>query len=108
VIDEMKRKKVVVDEIDDKKFLKLKIVEDGNGKKKKLVDYEKLVDELDGKVLSVKGIGKLMKKCSGGLKTKVYYSEVLGMLKRLDENGTIEFERRQGEVIYYKITKVVK
>jgi len=105
---ELKRTKVVVDEIDDKKFLTLKVVEDGNGGRTKKVDYDKLVDELNGRNLSVKRIGELMIECSNGKKTKVYYSEVLGMLKRLRENGTITYKRGQGEVIYYKITKVVK
>ena len=103
-------KKVVVyeDEVSGEKFLKMKEVNEIGSGRVKLVDYKKLVDELDGKMMSVRGIGKMMKKCSGGKKTKVYYSEVLGMLKRLVDSDKIVISRRRGEVIYYKIKKVVK
>jgi len=100
------KKKLAPDEVTSEKFLEFEEIEDVGEGRVKLVDYDKLVAELDGRMLSIRGIGELMKKCSGGLKSKVYYSEVLGALKRLRDEGRIEFKRRRGEVIYYQITKV--
>lgn len=96
----------VKDEVSEKEFLKMSEVS-GTGRRV-IVDYEKLIDMLDGKYMSIHKVGLLMLQCSGGQKKKVYYSEVLGALKRLKEQGRIEFERRQGQNIYYHFTKVVK
>ena len=108
-------KKVVVkkykDELGEKEWLKCVEVDEDSEGRVKLVDYEKLMKEMDGKVLSVRGIGKMMVKCSDGRKKKVYYSEVLGMLKRKEDAGVISVERRkkkEGGVIYYKISRIVK
>ena len=104
--DGLGRKVVIDDEITEKKFRKLSEVS-GTCRVKK-VDYEKLVEELDGKFLTVKRIGELMKKCSGGKKKTVYYSEVLGALKRLESQDLINIEKRVGLRVYYHITKKIQ
>lgn len=97
-----KRKVIVVDdEITVKAFDKLPKAVGGRTKK---VDYDKLIERLNGRVLSIGAVGKEMIACSGKTKSKVYYSEVLGALKRLQEAGRIAFTRRQGPVIMYHFT----
>lgn len=99
----MGRQKVIVvdDEITVKAFEKLPEATGGRTKK---VDYDMLIKRLDGRVLSVDAVGKEMIACSDKKKTKVYYSEVLGSLKRLKEAGRLDFTRRQGDVIMYHFT----
>jgi len=92
------------DEINEMKFRALNEVSESCRVKK--VDYEKLVQELDGKFLTVSKIGELMVKCSGGQKKQVYYSEVLSAIKRLVEQNKITVERRVGLRVYYGIRKV--
>lgn len=109
------RKKVVVrkvngvkvlEEIDVEAFNKLPIAKKSARKAK--VDYDKLVTQMDGKVLTIAKIGKLMIATSNGQKTKVYYSEVLSSIARLQKQKKITFERRGGvgTPIYYFIHKV--
>jgi len=98
--------KVYKDEVSEEKWLKMEVIKEGEGRRMKKVDYKKLVKELDGKLISVRGLERLMMKCSDGKKKKVYYSEVLRMLKSLKNSGKIVFERRSGEVIYYSIKSV--
>lgn len=99
----MGRKKVVVEggEITVKEF---ETLPEATGGRTKKVDYDQLVDKLAGRVLSIKGVAQEMKNCSNGLKTKVYYSEVLGAIDRLKESGRLDFQRRQGDVIMYHFT----
>lgn len=105
----MKNKIVVkngkIEEVSMEEFNKLKEVE---GRREKKVDYEKLIEKLDGRCLSVKMIGEEMKMCSDGKKKKVYYSEVLGMIGRMEESGRMKFSRGQGDVIIYKCEDIRK
>lgn len=94
------------DEISEKRFRKLSEVSESCRVKK--VDYERLVEELDGRYLTVKKIGELMKKCSDGKKKTVYYSEVLSALQRLQKQDLINIEKRSGLRVYYHITKKIK
>lgn len=101
----MVRKKIVVvnGEISEKEFEQLSDKEQPHVRK---VDYDALIARLDGRYLTVKTIGEEMLACSNGLKNKVYYSEVLGAIKRLQTQGKINVERRVGQRVYYHITKV--
>lgn len=96
-------KKVVkngkVEEVSEEEWKKL---EEVSGKRVKKVDYEEVMKKLNGRCLSVKKIGEVMKESSGGLKKKVYYSEVLSMMSRMEESGRMRFERRKGDVILYR------
>jgi len=99
-----KKKTQVPEEVSENEFLEMgEVTETG---RKSIVDYDALIDKLDGKFLSIQAVGQLMIKCSHGQKTKVYYSEVLGAIKRLADQGRITFERRQGLRVYYHFKKV--
>lgn len=106
--DKSKRVVVYKDELTKEKFLKLQVITDSTRTRVKKVDYSKLVEELNNKVITVRGIQKLMLKCSKN-KNKVYYSEVLRALKSLKTQNKITYNRRQDTttgVIYYNIQKV--
>jgi len=102
-----KKKRVVVykDELTGDKTLKLESLPEGETTRTKKVDYEKLVLELDNKVITVRGIQKLMLKCSRN-KPKVYYSEVLRAIKALEQQNLITYKRlldTTTNIIYYEI-----
>jgi len=106
--DKVKRVVVYKDELTKEKFLKLEVITESTRQRTKKIDYTKLVEELNNKVITVRGIQKLMLKCSKN-KNKVYYSEVLRALKSLVKQNKITFDRRQDtttNVIYYSIQKV--
>ena len=108
MVNKSKRVVVYKDELTKEKFLKLEIVTDSTRQRTKKIDYSKLVEELNNKVITVRGIQKLMLKCSKN-KNKVYYSEVLRALKSLVNQQKITFNRRIDTttgVIYYSIQKV--
>jgi len=104
----MKRTIVVKDELTGKQALKLQVITDSTTVRTKKVDYLKLVQELDNRVLTVAKIQSIMLKCSKN-KSKVYYSEVLRALKSLEQQNKITVSKLLDKThnrIYYSIHKV--
>lgn len=109
-------KKIVVkkysDEVSEEKWLEMKEVKKGEGRTKK-VNYNELLERLVGcnKGLTVRRIGELMMDCSAGMKTKVYYSEVLRVIEKVELSEELKVERKVDKVsgiLYYKFSAIEK
>lgn len=91
----------VEEELTPEEFLALEAVPEGFRRAK--INYEEVLEEIEGRCLSVSAIGKIMLAHSEN-KDKVYYSEVTGFLSRLPKRGW-KVEKKAGGIVYYRVTK---
>jgi len=93
--------------MDLKKFRKMKVHVREKTQKKKIVDYEKVLEEIKGRVVTYKEVRDLILRLFKE-KEKFYYSEFYRFIETLQKRDDLRVETREDNFgrVYYLITEV--
>lgn len=103
--EEVEEKELTPEELSLDEFAQLEEAPEGARRHK--VNYEKVLEEIEGHAMSVKKIGRIIMAHAEDKKL-VYYSEVTGFLQRLAKSKRWKVEKKFKDIVYYRVTRLAK